>query len=580
MAYSKNKEESYIMDGGINTKASPYTTGKNQVLSLYNMNFVELNAFTKRPGTSYYLGATTSGRVGGLYDFQKLNGASYIVATANTNAYTLNSGSWSSFKSGLLNNGIFDFVTFVDRLFMANGQNFFKFDGSNAFPFSLPPGVSTVFGVTGIYNAGAGLSGVYIASYGYLNDRGYYGPPANGVTVSLNGISYNALLYFGMEVPSTFGISSISLYRSEAGFNTMFGTTNIGIATATFVDWSGLSNREEPGYLYFTNTPKYLELFNNQLFLAGFSNALSTFYFSDIGEPEGVLPESFAEVRTNDGDRITGMRAYLSDLIITKQRSMHSLTGSNPDTFTLQQITDQYGCLSNRTLVVYGNNLAFLDSKGIIRYNGANVDIISTPIEEVFLRMNVPAALENAWAIHNRLGNEIWFAIPVDGSSVNNLLVVYDYLTDAFALYDGIIPSSGAVITGRLSKPTPAYGGYSGTIAYFDDSIENDLGAGITCQIQTRFTTLMGQSIEQQFRRFYLNVDPVIGITQPINVNLYSDFGSTIMATFTIYQAPFQTRIDYGIPAKTLSAEVSHYSPSLSLKVYGYTIESRFQRNV
>lgn len=579
LSYEKQKSEDYTIDGGINTKVSKYGTGRNELLSLYNMNFVTVNSLTKRPGTTLYLGATVSGRVGGLYDFQRLSGASYIIATANTNAYTVTS-TWNAFKTGLLNGGIFDFVTFVDRLFMANGQDFFKFDGANTYPFSLPEGVSHAsFAITAGFFAGAGLSGVYVAGYGYLNERGYYGPASSGVTVSLNGISYNALLYVGMTVPANFGITAISLYRSEAGFNTMYGTTNIGIGTATFLNYASLTNREQPNYLYFTNTPKYLEIYNNQLMLAGFSNALSTLYWSDIGEPEGVLPESFAEVRTNDGDRITGLRSYLSDFIITKQRSLHTLTGSNPDNFTLQQITDQYGCLSNRTLVVFNNSLAFLDSKGIIKYNGANVDIMSSRIEDVFLRMNVPAAIENAWAIHNRLGNEIWFAIPVDGSSVNNLLIVYDYLSDAFTLYDGIVPSSGAVITGRLSQPTPSYGGYSGTVVNFDESVENDLGVGFTYLMKIRYASILGQSVEQLFRRFYLNLDPVLGVTQALSVNFYSNFGSTIQATFTIYQAPFQTRVDFGIPAKSLSAEVSHFSPSLSLKIFGYTIEARFQRN-
>lgn len=579
MAYPKNKEEEYEASGGVNTKLSQYTTGKNELLNLVNMNFVTLNALTKRAGTTLYLGATVSGRIGGLYEFDRLNGSTYIVATANTTAYTV-TGSFTAFKTGLLNNGLFDFVTFVDRLFMANGQDFFKFDGVNSSAFSLPPGISSAaLGITGGgFTALGGLSGIYLAGYGYLNDRGYFGPASTGITVSLNGISYNTILYTGMSTPTGFGISAIALYRSEAGFNTMFGTTAIGITTS-FIDYAALSNNENPNFLYFTLAPKYLELYNNQLFLAGFSTALSTIYWSDIGEPEGIQPQSFAEVRTNDGDMITGARSYLSDLIITKERSMHKLSGENPDNFSLQQITDQYGCLSNRTMVVYNNLLVFLDSKGLIRYDGSNLEVLSTRIEEFLLRMNIPAARENAVGVHDRLHNQIIFFIPVDGSTVNNFGIVYDYVADAFTFIEGINASSLTIAQGRLSQKSVVYGGYTGTIANFADSVESDLGQGFTCLIRTRFATLLGQSVEQQFRRFYLNVEPVLGVTQPISLKFFTDFGSTVMATFTIYQAPFQTRVDFGLPAKTFSAEIGHFSASLSLKAFGWTLESRYQRN-
>lgn len=574
------KSETYQVSGGVNIKVSPYTTAKNELLDLVNMDFATLDALTKRDGTTLYLGATVSGRIGGLYEFERLNGATYIIATANTNAYTVTS-SYSAFKTGLLNNGIFDFVTFVDRLFMGNGQDFFKFDGNQSTNFSLPEGISSAaFGITaGGLTTASGLSGIYVAGYGYLNDRGYFGPVSDGITVSLNGISYNTLLYTGLTTPSGYGITAISLYRSEAGLNTMFGSTNIGITTS-FIDYATIGNREQPNFINFTLAPKFLELYNNQLFLAGFSSALSTFYWSDIGEPEGVLPESFAEVRTNDGDLITGMRAYLNDLIVAKERSLHKLSGENPENFSLQQITDQYGCLSNRTMIVYNNVLLFLDSKGIVRYNGASLDILSTRIEDKILRMNISAARQNAVAVHDRLKNQVIFFIPIDGSTVNNFGIVYDYVADAFSFIEGINASSLAVIQGRLSKKSVAYGGYTGVIANFDSTVESDLGQGFTCLIKTAFVSLMGQSIEQQFRRFFLNVEPVFGVTQPINLKFFTDFGSTAMATFVIYQNPFQTRVDFGLPAKTFGAEIAQFSASLSFKVYGWTIESRYQRSV
>jgi hypothetical protein len=116
--------------------------------------------------------------------------------------------------------------------------------------------------------------------------------------------------------------------------------------------------------------PKYMEIYNNQLFMAGFSGFLSTAYWSEIGEPEGVDPTFNAEFRTNDGDQIRGLKTYEGSLIVAKERSFHRIVGDNPSNFLLQEISDQYGCVSNRTMITFENNLLFLDPKGVVQYTG------------------------------------------------------------------------------------------------------------------------------------------------------------------------------------------------------------------
>lgn len=582
MSHPKVKKESYLFTG-LNLKASPYLTPDSGVLSLENMNFNVLGAVRKRPGSSYYLGATVQGKIGGLYEFEKLDGSSYIIASANTNIYTV-TNSFNSFRSGLKNNGIFDFVTFVDRLFAANGQDFFKFDGTASSNYSLPPGVSTSsFGITGGFTSSiTGLSGVFTAGYGYLNSRGYYGPSSEGITVSLNGISYNTLIYSGLSVPSGYGITAISFYRTLPAGVQLFGTTNIPSlgAGATFVDVSETTARPDTGALWFTLAPQFLEIYNNQLMMAGFSSMPSTLYWSDIGEPEQVQPESFAEFRTNDGDVIRGIKSYLSDHIVAKQRSVHKLSGEVPSNFSIQQITDQYGTLSNNSMLVYENYLVWLDSKGVIQYDGAQLDVLSSDIEPLFLRMNVNAAINTATAIHNRPNNEIWFSFPIDDSLVNNITVVYDYVAQSWTTYKGFSPSALMVGVGNLSNRSPFYGSYSGSISYFSELFRGDNGVGITCVAQARFLSNMGQSTEQQFRRLFLNLEPISGSSQPIEISLYKNYESVASATFTMYQDPFQSRIDFGIPAKTLSPKFVHSSATHSFKLFGFTVESRYQRSV
>lgn len=248
MPYPRLKAESYNASGGINIKASPYATAENEQLDILNMNFNTPGSLSKRYGSTAYIGASVQGRIGGLYEFSRLSGASYFIATANTNAYVINSGSFIALRSNLLNNGIFDFVPFVDRLFMANGRDFFKTDGTQTSNFSLPPG-ATLTGITAAI--GGGLTGTYIASYGYLNDRGYFGPGSPGVTITLDGATYGSILYSGLTTPSGYGISAISFYRSDDGQVFLYGTTQVAAGTATFIDFAPLSTRQQPEYLWF-----------------------------------------------------------------------------------------------------------------------------------------------------------------------------------------------------------------------------------------------------------------------------------------------------------------------------------------
>lgn len=326
--------------------------------------------------------------------------------------------------------------------------------------------------------------------------------------------------------------------------------------------------------------PRFAEQYQNRVFYAGFSGAASTVWFSDLGEPEGIFPENNFEVRTNDGDQVSGMRAYLNGLIVSKYKSIYVLNGNAPENFDLQEITTEYGNISNRSMVVYNNIFYGLDKKGILKYDGANIEVISTRVEDVFNSMNLAAAKDNASAIHNRFRNEVWFAIPTDSSTLCNTTVVYDYVADAFSVWKGLDISSMAMAQGSLVQPTSFAGGYSGTVRYFGTSFLTDAGVAFTSVIKFPFQAPLGQSTEKQFRRVFMNVDPVTGVTAPVTVNLRANYGSSIQISRTMYQNPFQNRIDFGLPARSMSVEFIHSSVSCGIRLHGYVSESREQRKV
>jgi hypothetical protein len=571
MSQPKRKIETYSLLGGINSKVSQYVNGPMEFRDLSNLNFREPGSLKKRDGSSLYLGATVQGAILSGTEFEKLSGSSYLIVNANTNAYSV-TNSYTAIRTNLTAGTVLDYVTFVDRLFAANGSQFFKFDGTNSTNFSLPPGSGT-WGVTAV--VGGGLSGIFVVSYGYKNDRGYYGPAADGITITLNGVTFGTVGFYGLTTPAGFGISALTFFRSEADGVDLTGTTETPAPAATFNDNAPLGVRLDSEALYFTLAPRYLELFNNQLFMGGFSTALSTVFWSEIGEPEQVQPESFAEFRTNDGDRITGMKSYLSGLVVFKENSFHKLSGQDPTNFSIDEITDEYGCISNEAIVVWEDYLWFLDRKGIVQFDGANVKIVSNRVEPIFRSMNIDAARDYARGIHYRKFNEVWFAIPINGATLNNCVVVYDYVADAWTKYEGVNVASLFLAQGSFNEPRPFYGGYTGTISYFDENLYNDNGAPISCVATTSWLAPLGKSTEQLFRRTYIDVNRLVGLTQAITLDFYSNFGTTLQATRTVYQSDFQTRVDYGIAGRALQTVITHTSASLPIVFYGWTNEVR-----
>lgn len=326
--------------------------------------------------------------------------------------------------------------------------------------------------------------------------------------------------------------------------------------------------------------PQFLEVYDNRLFCAGFSSSPSTVWFSDVKEPEGYLPTNNFEVRTNDSDVIRAMKSYQTRLYFFKINSFHVLVGDNPANFFMQEISNQYGCLNNRCVVQFENLLYFLDRKGVIEYTGSNISFASIKIQPIFDRMNYTSALTEACGIHDKLRNQILFAIPIDGSTTNNITIVYDYIAQAWTTHIGYNASIFAEIKGYNTTKRLFHGDYNGRVNWFSASFLSDNGAGITLSYKTRFLHDMGDSTQKQFRRLYVNADQ-LGVTLSNKINFYQDYGTSIVLGTTINLGTFQDRIDYGISAKSLAFEmISLNTSSTPLRLHGFVIESRMQRKV
>jgi hypothetical protein len=639
MARQKVSKTNYQINKGVNQKTSKYTIADAQVTELFNMDFFNPNALSKRPGQTLIISQNFSGAINSLFEFQKLGGQSYMMVGTNTDVYARSATGVSLIASGYNNNQPFDFVAFTDRAFFTNGQTFLSWTGFSLYQYSLPtpsllPSISrnvlppsfiaSLFGYPT-----TGVTTILIWRFTFQRTDGFespasgdlysqFLPPSNGQSrinfgdnvgsligsippnvnfinmymahsqsvLGLGGVSYGQIIdgetlniSFLPEIPAT-------AFRLVATFSSAQATTVFlwtqGVSAPNFPQLV-TNGKVLPEFDFsFSNqfTPRFVEVNQNRFFMAGFSNAPSIVYFSEIGEPELVQPESFFEVRTDDGDRITAIYSFIDELIIFKTKSFSKLVGDSADNYALAELSTEFGCVSNKAVIEYNNTLLFLDEKGIVQYNGANWELISYPVEPIFRRMNVINALDKAVAVHYSTRNQIWFSFPIDNSTENNFTVVYDYLLQAWTFFDGFNVGAHTMAKQQLSNQALWRGDYSGNVFHFSPSFYSDNGSGFTCKIKTKFDSPDGANIQNMFRRLFLDVNTVSGITGTIDVKVLSDYSDTTKATFAIYQNQFQTRRDFGVQGKAVAFEMAHNNASLPFDLYGFTVQRRYIRNV
>jgi hypothetical protein len=386
-----------------------------------------------------------------------------------------------------------------------------------------------------------------------------------------NGATYWPI-YFG----STYG-------DFVGGWTSISG--NAGIEPPTQYDFQGMTlvinaSLAQLSQVVFANySPQYLEVFQSRLFSAGYSSTPSTVWFSDTDEPEGYQSDFNFEVRSNDGDVVTGLKAYSTRLYLFKSRSFHALYGDNPSNFYLQELSLEYGALNNRSIVVYEDTLLFLDQKGVMIWNGAYLDVLSKKIQPLFDKMNISAAKSEACMIHDKLRNQILVAFPSGVSQVNDTVAVFDYLVGAWTTYTGLSISSLQAMFGRNTTRNVFYGSYSGSVNWFGSSFLQDNGVGYTLYMKSVFLKPLGDSTQEQFRRLYVNSNPGSG-TFSFNINFFQDYGSSAVLSTSLVMSQFQQRIDFGISAKSIAFEMANIQSSVSLQLFGFTMESRLQRRV
>jgi len=159
----------------------------------------------------------------------------------------------------------------------------------------------------------------------------------------------------------------------------------------------------------------------------------------------------FAQFRINLGanDYITGFCPWQEDKFIIFQRNSiyYAFTGTEytsgyppaGDAF-VKSLTSEFGCSARRSIVNAGEYIFFLSDNGVYLLNPTldlkllgNTTPLSDPISDIMARINVNYVKN---AIGKFFNNRYYLAVPLDGSTRNNAVLVYSMLNKAWESVD------------------------------------------------------------------------------------------------------------------------------------------------
>lgn len=142
-------------------------------------------------------------------------------------------------------------------------------------------------------------------------------------------------------------------------------------------------------------------------------------------------------------DFVVALHGFDDDRLLAFNRnSIHYLkgvSGSLADVETIE-LTSEIGCLARKSVVSYANQVLFLSDNGVYsvsfvdEYNLRGTELpLSEAVDSIIQRITPGAADGSIGVYHD---NRYWLAIPIDGATFNNAILIYNFLNSGWESLD------------------------------------------------------------------------------------------------------------------------------------------------
>lgn len=166
---------------------------------------------------------------------------------------------------------------------------------------------------------------------------------------------------------------------------------------------------------------------------------------SDILDTD-TYDQIYAQYRFNAGtsDFVVGLHSFAEDRLLVFNRNSIHIVENTTDLVaaSTRVLTNEVGCVARKSIVQVGNQVIFLSNNGIYgtqfmdEYNLRGTETpLSEPINETIKRIN-KEAWDKAVAVY--FDNRYYLAVPLDGSSENNAILIYNFLNGQWESIDTV----------------------------------------------------------------------------------------------------------------------------------------------
>jgi hypothetical protein len=170
-------------------------------------------------------------------------------------------------------------------------------------------------------------------------------------------------------------------------------------------------------------------------------NKILASYIENVNQYDTIYGQF--NIAQGQADYLIGFFPYQqAQTIVFNRHSLYLMNNTNGDVanVSVQEITRQNGCVGRRTAATCGSSVLFLSDRGVFQLQpglelllrGAS-EPLSAPIDPTIRTINFSYASGACAAYCN---NRYYLAVPVDGSTRNNALLVYNFINKAWESID------------------------------------------------------------------------------------------------------------------------------------------------
>ena len=156
----------------------------------------------------------------------------------------------------------------------------------------------------------------------------------------------------------------------------------------------------------------------SRLYMWGCPDHLSRLYYTQVNDEVAVDSSAgggYVDIDPDDGDELVGAVNFQTSMLLFKENSLHRIDDYPGDaTFKVEKLTDDLGCVSQRTIHFEGGIVSFLSKEGWVamhpseRYGDVQKGV---PLSKAFKTNSVKYANQYAISVYNPIDRELWLSL-------------------------------------------------------------------------------------------------------------------------------------------------------------------------